>query len=91
MWRIIFFDFWPVMLPAVWYFLWLRREKRRAEVAGLLVEWSPRPLYFMLSLTLLILIVCFIRLGVLAKPSPSEYTPPHVESDGRIHPAEVTP
>lgn len=83
------FRFWPVLVPLLVYWLWLRVVGRKAVAAG-----KPAPLfvegpwYWMVISSLVIAIICFILLGSASEGEKGQYEPPHMEN-GQVIPGHV--
>ena len=83
--------FWPVLLPLFLYHFWQWQRRRAARAAGHAVPTlRDGPFGWMLVLTFLLLLGCFLWTGLTATPLAGDYQPPHMEN-GRIAPARVVP
>lgn len=85
--QLLFVRFWPVLLPILAYFIWLALARRKAFAAG-----NPKPGVLdgpwagMLTLSLAMMIACFLLLGFSSDPVKGHYVPAHMEN-GKLVPA----
>ncbi len=85
------FRFWPVLIPLVIYWVWLRIVGRRATIEGRpVLRFRDGPWYWAVLCSLLIGVGIFLMLGTSIEPQRGTYIPPHLE-DGRIVPPQVEP
>jgi hypothetical protein len=85
------FRFWPVLIPLIIYWVWLKMVGRKATIAGRpVVRFRDGPWYWAVLCSLLIGIGIFIVLGTSIHEERGSYLPAHMEN-GHIVPPQVTP
>lgn len=85
------FRFWPALLPLLVYWLWFLRARRLAQKKGeTLPKFRDGPWYRIVLASFAVAFICFLAMGLQAKRTKGEYTPPHMEN-GQLVPGEVTP
>lgn len=81
--------FWPVLLPLVAYFIWMKLVRDKARKAG---EPVPRfregPLFWTIISMLCIAVLMFMWIGFHNTAQKGDYTPAKLEN-GRIVPGTV--
>ncbi len=85
------FRFYPVLLPLLFYLIWLYIVRHRARKKG---EAEPKfkdgPIFWLLMASLGMAVLCFIVLGFSVSGEKGSYQPPHMEGD-KLVPAQVKP
>lgn len=89
--RLLFFRFWPALLPLVIYIIWHRLAVRRAKKAGKPVpHFRDGPIYWMVMSCLVIAVLCFALLGFDMEAQRGDYVPPSLQN-GMVVPGYVEP
>lgn len=89
---LLLFRFWPVLVPLIVYWLWLKHVGRKATIAGQpVLKFRDGPWYWAVLASLLTAAACFVLLGVQATAGgKGEYVPPHMQN-GELVPGHVEP
>ncbi|MFO1243181.1 MAG: DUF6111 family protein [Rickettsiales bacterium] len=93
--RLLLTRFWPAFIPFFLYGCWLLYRyhliKKQGEAPELASLVTRTPLFITTLASLLILIACFLWLGI-SQPQETDghYIPPHQEN-GKIVPGHVEP
>ena len=89
---LIFLRFWPVFLPLIAYWLWLKYVGRKATINGQpVLRFRDGPWYWAVLTSLLIGLACFVFLGAESiGGQKGVYTPPRLEN-GVVVPGSVAP
>ena len=84
-------ELFPAILPPLIYICWLGWARRKAALTGQpLTRFTDGPWVLTLLFTLLIIIGCFVWLGLSAKPTDGHYISPRLV-DGKIVPGHIVP
>jgi hypothetical protein len=85
------FRFWPVLIPLLIYWIWLRVVGQRATIAGKpVVRFADGPWYWAVLASLLVGAGIFILLGASEQANRGTYVPAHMEN-GTLVPPQVQP
>lgn len=93
--KLLFTRFWPAFIPFFFYGAWILyrylKIKKSGEAPELSTLITRTPLFFTSLASLVILLGCFMWLG-LSQPRETDgrYIPPHQEN-GKIIPGHVEP
>jgi hypothetical protein len=86
---LVILRFWPVLIPLIVYWLWIRNVRRKALAAGKSAPlFREGPWYWAVLASLLTAALCFVLLGLSEKPVKGDYVPPHLEN-GKIIPGHT--
>lgn len=89
--RLLLFRFWPVFLPLLVYWIWLRRARKLAAAKGEpLPRFSDGPWAWAVIASMGIAVVCFLVLGGSHGTEQGTYVPAHMEN-GQLVPGQVKP
>lgn len=87
--RMLMADFWPIILPLVFYLGYMFAKRRRAKRKG---EEIPPFLkghaFWVIVATMAVAIACFVALGLSSKPLEGVYDPAHLQ-DGKMVPGKI--
>ncbi len=89
--KLLLLRFWPVLIPVLVYWLWLRTVAAKARKEG-----KPAPLfrdgpwYWLVLASLGMAVLCFLFWGGSGEAVKGDYIPPHVEN-GKVIPGHVEP
>ena len=79
--RMLFVEFWPVILPSLIYILLMILRRRKAKNSGDAVPGlAEGPWFVTIAATLVIAIGCFLLIGSMRAPLDGTYTPAHMEN-----------
>lgn len=89
--RLFLFRFWPVLIPLIIYWVWLKRVGRKATIEGKpVLRFRDGPWYWAVLSSLLIAVGIFVMLGSELHEGRGTYVPAHMEN-GKLIPPQVNP
>ncbi len=89
--KLLLIRFWPALIPIMLYILlkWLKKPAASYEdvidADKSSPHWIKTPLFWVITSSAVILLICFISLGVYStQNSEGHYVPPAMGTDGKL-------